>query len=170
MKSKDDMESKNGVLLKHSSETCIGAEDNTDDFLSVDDRNQPTANSFLDFCRQEYHHSAKLPTLAKHHWSCYTTDSSLRVLVKNLDGKCATEKALKEVLKETLEAMALASSGDANPQNGQSEKTEADKTNDTTGFKVSGDDDIFLTEKTDLNEDVDILKNISSAIGRRVRL
>ncbi len=171
MKNKDNMEIKNGVLLKHPSEACAGAEDNSDDFLSVDDRNQPTANSFLDFCRQEYHHSAGLSTLAKHHWSCYTTDRSLRVLVKNLDGKCATEKSLKEVLKETLEAMALASSGgDANPQNGQSENIEAGEANVTAGFKGSGDDDVFLTEKTNLSEDVEILKNITSAIGQRVRL
>ena len=35
---------------------------------------------------------------------------------------------------------------------------------------MSGDKDAFLTEKTNLSEDVDILKNITSAIGHRVRL
>eukprot|EP00986_Skeletonema_menzelii_P016251 scaffold14081_cov138-Skeletonema_menzelii.AAC.3 len=170
LKSKCNVENANGILLKHSDEACIGAEDKSGDFLSVDDRDQPTAKSFLDFCRQEYHHSAQLSTLARHHWSCYTTDSSLRVLVKNLDGKCATEKALKEVLKETLEAMALASGGDANPQNGQSENNETVKSNTSVDFKSGGDENVFLAEKANLSEDGDIFKTITSAIGHRVRL
>ena len=170
LRNEGNVEGDNGVLLKRPCEACIGAEDKSEDFLSVDDRDKPTAKSFLKFSRQEYHHSAELSTLAKHHWSCYTTDRSLRVLVKNLDGKCATEKALKEVLKETLEAMALATSGgDANPQNGQSEST-AVKANVSSDFKLSGDEVVFCEEKTKLGEDVDVLKNITSAIGNRVRL
>jgi len=169
LRSDGNVENEYGVLLKCPGEACIGTEDKSEDFLSVDD--QSTAKSFLNFCRQEYHHSAELSTLAKHHWSCYTTDRSLRVLVKNLDGKCATEKSLKEVLKETLEAMALGTSGgDANPQNGQSEITEAIKTSVSTDFILSGDDDIFCTEKANFGEDVEVLKNITSAIGHRVRL
>ena len=163
LRSGDCIDAASGVLMKHSSEACIGAEDKNEDFLTIEDHDQPTAKSFLDFCRQEYHYSAKLPTLAKHHWSCYTTDKSLRILVKNLDGKCATEKALKEVLKETLEAMALASGNDANPQNGQENNT-------STDFKMIGDEQVFCTEKTKFGEDVDVLKNVVSAIDHRVRL
>lgn len=173
LKSEGNATNGDGVLLKHPNEACIGASDRSEDFLSVDDRDQLHSKSFLNFCRQEYHHSAELSTLARHHWSCYTTDRSLRVLVKNLDGKCATEKALKDVLKERLETMALATSGgDANLQNGQVENTPNDKvaSNSSVDFQLRGDEEVFCAEKAKLREDPDVLKDLTTAIGHRVRL
>lgn len=173
LRSDGNAANEDGVLLKRPVEACIGAKDKSEDFLSAENVDQPGSKSFLHFCRQEYHHSAELSSLASHHWCCYTTDRSLRVLVKNLDGKCATEKALKEVLKEKLETMALAiSGGDANPQNGQSENTEIDKvaSNGAADFQLTGDEDVFCVEKAKYVHDSDILKDITSAIGHRVRL
>jgi hypothetical protein len=94
----------------------------------------------------------------------------LRVLVKNLDGKCAKENALKDVLKETLETRV----SDANPSTvSSSEEVGPDGAASTgkTLFLPSGDEEIFCQEKGNVSkDDVDILKDISSAIGRRVRL
>jgi len=163
------------VLLKSAQSSSIGAADKWDDFLNPNKRDQPYGKSFLSFARQEYHHTGELATLAKHHWSCYTTDRSLRVLVKNLDGKCAIENALKEVLKKTLETLALAAGvGDANPSNGMSSGDAGSEASASAGKEVflsSGDEEVFSHEKDRLSKgDADVLEEISSAIGRRIRL
>lgn len=161
---------KDAVLLKRSQEASIGAPDKYDDFVSIDDRNQPYGKSFLSFARQEYHHTGELSTLAKHHWCCYTTDRSLRLLVKNLDSKCAKENALKETLKETLETLALAASGgDANPSGTTGPDLPASTVK--SDFHSKGDEEVFPQGKEGLSkDDANLLKDISSAIGRRVRL
>ena len=173
---------KSSVLFNSLESVSIGARDMDEDFLTADDRDQPYGGSFLSFTHQEYHHSADLRTLAMHHWSCYTTDRSLRILIKNLNGKCEREKALKEVLKETLEAMALATAAsDANAlQNGvivngaSAESAEPEKkaiSAAETDFQSSGDEEIFCNEKQIASEDdAVLLKDTSSAIGKRIRL
>jgi len=167
--------SKEGVLLKNTQSASIGAQDKCDDFVSLDDRKQPYGKYFLSFARQEYHHTGELSTLARHHWSCYTTDRSLRVLVKNLDGKCAKENALKEALKETLETLALsAAGGDAihsHVVSAENAVPDAAATIGKTDFRSSGDEEVFCQEKESLSkDDTDLLKDVSSAIGRRIRL
>lgn len=154
------------VLLADPSKASICAPDEFGDFLSRDDRGQPSGDAFLSFARKEYHSSAELSTLSKHHWSCYTTDRSLRVLVKNLTGACHQEKELKEALKETLETMALS----AGEKNSQDEDTPHDK-NEPAEFLSSGDNTAFRSAKLNaMTDDVALLENLSSAIGRRVRL
>mmetsp|Transcript_18479 Transcript_18479/g.39984 ORF Transcript_18479/g.39984 Transcript_18479/m.39984 type:complete len:1415 (+) Transcript_18479:122-4366(+) len=171
----DSAPSTEAVLLRSAQSASIGAPEKYDDFMNLDDRNQPCGKSFLSFARQEYHHTGELSTLARHHWSCYTTDRSLRVLVKHLHGKCAKENALKEVLKKTLETLALAAGGgDANPANGASPEDagpDAAASTGKTDFLSSGDEEAFCQEKERLSkDDADVLKGISSAIGRRIRL
>ena len=169
LRSKDSSASNSGeaVLFKDPQSASIGAPDKVDDFLSLDDRDQPYGKSFLSFARQEYYHTGELSTLARHHWSCYTTDRSLRVLVKNLDGKCPKEKALKEVLKETLETMALAAAASSE----DTTRLDTAASNSKSGFLSSGDEEVFAQEKTRLSkDDIDLLKDVPSAIGRRIRL
>ena len=174
--------SEEAVLLKSPHSVSFGEQDKFDDFVDLDDCNQPYRNQFLSFTRQEYHHTGKLSTLSRHHWSCYTTDRSLRVLVKNLDGNCAKENALKEMLKETLEALALsAGGGDVNASHVVSPEGAVPDTATTTrssDFLSSGDDAVFSQEKKRFtqglfNEDVmdlNILNDMSSIIGRRTRI
>ena len=165
------------VLFRSTQSTSIGVPDKYDDFVNPDDGDQQCRQSFLSFTRQEYHHTGELASLARHHWSCYTTDRSLRILVKNLDGKCATENALKEVLKETLENLALAAadaSSDANHSNAVSrEDTGPDVAAPSAkaDFLSTGDEHWFFQEKQCASQvDAEILHDIPSAIGRRVRL
>ena len=149
------------VLFKTAESASIGAPDKSNDFVNLDDRDQPYGKAFLAFSRREYHHSGELSAMSKHHWSCYTTDRSLRALVKNLGGT-GKEQALKEVLKERLEAMTLAASG----VEGNSAPTTEEE-----GFSYSGDEDAFGHGKIDLSEeDAILVEGISSAMGRRVRL
>lgn len=153
------------VLKTTSQAAAIGARDRSEDFVAEDDRKHPNGESFLSFARQEYHHTAELSTLSMHHWSCYTTDRSLRILVKNLSGKCPNENALKESLKGTLEAMALASAGD------KAATTVEDSEKLVAEFRTSGDDTVFYKEKQHAFAiDAPFLVNVSSAVGRRVRL
>ncbi|KAL7471338.1 hypothetical protein ACHAXS_013445 [Conticribra weissflogii] len=179
---KDSLDSKedSAVLFKTPNLVSMGARDRDEDFLSLEDRDKPYGSSFLSFSRQEYHHTSEIATLAMHHWSCYTTDRSIRVLIKNLNSKNDKEKALKEVLKGTLEAMALASASSDAPPNGallnggSAEGTEQDKRSlprEETEFRSSGDSDVFTALKGNLSEDdAAILKGVTSAIGRRIRL
>ena len=153
--------------MKSSKSASIGAPDKLDDFVNRDDRDTSYGNSFLSFARQEYHHTGELSCLARHHWSCYTTDRSLRVLVKNLDGHCPRENSLKEVLKETLEIMALASAAASSEDALETETSTAAKSD----FLSSGDEHVFSNEKTSLpDDDKHLLVDIPSAIGRRIRL
>ncbi len=165
---------KEAVLFRSIKSTSIGGPDMCDDFLNEDDRDQPSGKSFIHFSRQEYHHTGELSTLVRHHWSCYTNERSLRILVKNLDGKCANENALKEALKDTLETLALAAAGgDSNHQPHTAEVARSDGNNSSTQveFLSSGDDDAFCIGKKRVSQvDADLLQDISSAIGRRVRL
>ncbi|KAL7554837.1 hypothetical protein ACHAWF_018379 [Thalassiosira exigua] len=161
----DSTPRKAAVLMTNKKSASIGAPDMSDDFVNLDNRDQPYAKSFLSFARQEYHHTGELSTLARHHWSCYTTDRSLRAIVKNLDGRCPKENALKEVLKETLETLALAAGSEAN--------SSADVAAPTVNadFRDKGDEEAFNQEKKRLSgADANMLEGMSSAIGRRVRL
>eukprot|EP00804_Cyclotella_cryptica_P003333 CCRYP_012832-RA/>CCRYP_012832-RA protein AED:0.04 eAED:0.04 QI:150/1/1/1/1/1/3/177/1597 len=158
------------VLLSVSASASIGAPDQHEDFLAEDDRSEPHGKSFLSFARQEYHPSAELSSLSKHHWSCYTTDRSLRVLVKNLTGKCTQEKELKEALKETLETIALASGEKASINLLHVEDTPSEA-KEATEFGTSGDSEAFdRAKQAAKNADINILGNVSSAIGKRIRL
>ena len=172
---RDDMaevKDKDTVLLADPAAASIGARDQHEDFLAREDRGQPYGDSFLAFARQEYHPSAKLSGISKHHWACYTTDRSLRVLVKNLTSKCPHEKELKEALKETLETMALATAEKAqsNANLAQVDDTSSDK-KEPTEFRTSGDEEAFSRAKeTAMQDDLNLLVSETSAVGRRIRL
>lgn len=154
------------VLLTDTASASICATDEQKDFLSNDDRGEPYGDAFLSFARKEYHPSADLSSLSMHHWSCYTTDRSLRILVKNLTSECPQEKELKEALKGTLEAMAL-SAGD---KNSQDEDTSQDK-KETTEFLSSGDEVAFgVAKQNAMEDDIKLIEDASTSIGRRVRL
>ncbi|KAL3821722.1 LOW QUALITY PROTEIN: hypothetical protein ACHAXA_008458 [Cyclostephanos tholiformis] len=174
---KDIGPSNDAVLFRSTQSASIGAPENFDDFVNPDDSDEPCRKSFLFFTRQEFHHTGELASLARHHWSCYTTDRSLRLLVKNLDGKCASEQALKEVLKETLENLALVAAdagSDAKHSNAISREDKGPYVvapSAKEDFLSTGDEDAFFQEKQrSSNVDAEILQGIPSAIGRRVRL
>ena len=172
LSNEDPAPSKDAVLLKSTKRASIGAPDKCDDLVNKDDRDRPYGKSFLAFARQEYHPTKELSSLARHHWSCYSTDRSLRVLVKNLSGKRAKENTLKEVLKETLETMALAAAGGDSSNNATSaEDAGLDDVAAKSDFKASGDEEVFSQAKQSISEDdADLLKDKPSAIGLRVRL
>ena len=177
LRNEDFSPSNDTVLFRSTQSTSIGVPDKYDDFVNPDDGDQQCRKSFLSFTRQEYHHTGELTSLARHHWSCYTTDRSLRILVKNLDGKCATENSLKEVLKETLENLALAAadaSSDANHSNAVSREDagpDVAATSVKAEFLSTGDEHSFFQAKQCASQvDAVILQDIPSAIGRLVRL
>jgi len=87
--------------------------------------------------------------------------------VKNLDGKCAKENDLKEALKETLETLAIPSHAIV----AEDEEPEVTASIGKTDFFSSGDEELFCKEKENVSkEDSSLLKEISSAIGSRIRL
>jgi hypothetical protein len=179
LRNEDSAPTEEAVLFRSIQSASVGVPDMCNDFLNQDDRDQPSGNSFLHFSRQEYHHTGELSTLARHHWSCYTNERSLRILLKNLDGKCSKEQALKEVLKETLETLALAAAGGDSHSHppiatlDHCGKPDGNESSAKVEFISSGDDAAFCIEKkrvSQVDADADLLHDISSAIGRRVRL
>lgn len=169
--------SNDAELFLGTQSISVGAPDTYDDFVNCDDPDQSCVKSFLTFTRQEYHHTGELDTLAQHHWSGYSTDRSLRVLVKNLDGRIANEKALKEGLQETLETLALASADAGGEEHNSNVVLQEDAGTDVavssvrTDFLPTGDDHAFSQEMLAASKiDAEILHGISSAIGKRVRL
>eukprot|EP00956_Cyclotella_meneghiniana_P035357 scaffold114268_cov37-Cyclotella_meneghiniana.AAC.7 len=166
VKDNSETNEESAVLLADPKSASICAPDEENDFLSRDDRGTPYEEAFLSFARKEYHPSAELSSLSMHHWSCYTTDRSLRALVKNLTSASPQEKELKEALKATLETMALA----AGEKNSQGDDATAEK-KESIEFLTSGDEAAFDKAKQAIMEvDLNLLENVSSAIKRRVRL
>lgn len=166
VKDNSETNGESAVLLADPKSASICAPDEENDFLSRDDRGTPYEEAFLSFARKEYHPSAELSSLSMHHWSCYTTDRSLRVLVKNLTSASPEEKELKEALKATLETMALA----AGEKNSQGDDATTEK-KEAIEFLSSGDEAAFdKAKQAIMEEDCKLLENISTAIKRRVRL
>ena len=155
-------------ILSDSSALAIGAEETEEDLVKAN-RSSEEISEFLHFCRQEYHKSGVLSTLAKRHWGCHTTEKSWRALIKNLDERGSRECQLKINLKEALEESRLSSSGEKDQavENGKRKEAECQK---------NGDEHVFLAAKHSVNAgessiiSLDLLDGLSSAMGQKVRI
>lgn len=143
----------------------VGAPDEEEDLKSKNDEN------FIRFSRQEYHSSSAFATLVKRHVGSIASTQSLRKLIRNLDSKGVRENALKVALKEAVETTALKTSGkEEMPNNSKTPEQEGDE------IQKSGDELVFKQAKNHaisnpgLVDDIEMLSNITSAIGRRCRI
>eukprot|EP00563_Minutocellus_polymorphus_P005222 CAMPEP_0181038320 /NCGR_PEP_ID=MMETSP1070-20121207/9869_1 /TAXON_ID=265543 /ORGANISM="Minutocellus polymorphus, Strain NH13" /LENGTH=1614 /DNA_ID=CAMNT_0023116089 /DNA_START=216 /DNA_END=5060 /DNA_ORIENTATION=+ len=177
-------------LVESTDGVKIGAEDEEKDFLSDDLYFVDGArDKFVLFSRQEYHSSGLVASLAKRHWGCEATDKSLRMLMKNLDGRGLRESALKSSLKEIVEAIAVVvtdgGNDDAAEDKGESAKaaTQADAKakDDKAKYRTTGDDEEFskaMSAARNRQPGVgsgcriafDLIEDVSSALSQRVRL
>ena len=174
-------------LFETSARSKIGADDEENDFLSPELLNNDTSrDSVLLHSRREYHSSGSVSSLVKRHWGCHATNKSLRGLIKNLDGRGIREMALKESLKETVEAIAASASTAEGGIEQQSKEQEASgkdsKKNENKGineaaYQTTGDEEQFtvaiessLQASSSTRLAFDLLEPIASALGQRVRL
>jgi Williams-Beuren syndrome DDT (WSD), D-TOX E motif len=154
-------------LVRATDDIPVGARDMENDFVVESDR-----ETFLDFSRREYHSSGLFPSLAKRRWGCYSTEESLRAVMKQLDSRDYREKELKERLKESLERTF-----------GPGEKVEvidslaAEEPEDNDAkdaVRTCGDEKFFteLTESDDLDKEIinQICLDCKSGIGAAVRV
>ena len=169
----------------------IGVDDEEKDMLSdelyfVDG----ARDKFVHFSRQEYHSSGLVASLAKRHWGCEATDKSLRMLMKNLDGRGLRESALKSSLKEIVEAIAVVSTdagADDDDAKDKDETAKAASQADTKAkdakakYQTTGDDEEFTKAVSAARNRQpgagsacriasDLIEDVSSAISQRVRL
>ena len=172
-------------LVESAEGVKIGAEDEEKDFLSDDLYFVDGArDKFVNFSRQEYHSSGLVASLAKRHWGCEATDKSLRMLMKNLDGRGLRESALKSSLKEIVEAIAVVATeggtDDAaeDKDEGAKAATQADA---KAKYRTTGDDEEFskaITAARNRQPGVgsgcriafDLIEDVSSALSQRVRM
>ena len=176
-------------LVESTEGVKIGVDEEEKDFLSdelyfVDG----ARDAFVHFSRQEYHSSGLVGSLAKRHWGCEATDKSLRMLMKNLDGRGLRESALKSSLKEIVEAIAVVSSDggtdDAAKDKGENAKAAAQADPKAKGakakYQTSGDDEEFSKAMSSARNrqpgegscriPFDLVEDVSSALRQRVRL
>ena len=178
-------------LVESTEGVKIGVDDEEKDMLSdelyfVDG----ARDKFVHFSRQEYHSSGLVASLAKRHWGCEATDKSLRMLMKNLDGRGLRESALKSSLKEIVEAIAVVSAdagADDDAAKVKDENAKAASQADAKGkdakakYKTTGDDEEFTKAVSAARNRqpgagstcriaFDLVEDVSSAISQRVRL
>lgn len=141
----------------------IGAPDEEDDLKFKDDEN------FIRFSRQEYHPSSTLASLVKRHTGSISSLNSLRKLIRNLDSKGVRENVLKAALKEAVESTAVKTSGKEEMASNASEQegNEIQKSGDEVVFKQAKN---HATSNPGLVDDIEMLSNVTSAIGRRCRI
>ena len=168
-------------IVSNVAQVSIGAADMEEDFQP---RDTAEVETFACFSCQEYHASGVAKALAKRHWGCHATETSVRALMKGLDGRGIRENELKRHLKEALEKATSAenSTEDSKPtlteveesKSGDAEEDEnetADK-----ALKTSGDEGVFVAAKRSAQEspsDIiqnDLISTLSSGIGQRVRV
>jgi DDT domain/Williams-Beuren syndrome DDT (WSD), D-TOX E motif len=167
------------LSLSHDnvSEIVLGPADIEDDFLPTDD--SESKNQFLLFSRREYHQSGAAASLVKREWGCNVNESSVRALMKGLDGRGIRENNLKKNLKEALEEKTT--TVEAAPKESEEAKPSEEKTDiaeiQKEDFETSGDEDFFARAKTKalaLDSDVidpgDVEAMSESAIGQKVRV
>ena len=165
-------------LVESAASVKIGADDEEKDTLSDDLYFVDGAREkFVRFSRQEYHPSGLLSSLAKRHWGCEATDSSLRSLMKNLDGRGLREASLKISLKEIVEAIAVVSADAGTESSVDTKETKAKDTK--IKDQSSGDEEQFSSavalarsqQGTGRSQIAfDLIEDISSALRQRVRL
>jgi len=92
-------------LVADASRVTVGGRDVEEDFVpksQIED-----LGAFTRFSRREYHGSGLEPSLVQRHWGCHASESSVRALLKGLDGRGIRENELKKSLKEALEENAV---------------------------------------------------------------
>jgi len=153
--------------------------DEEDDLLPLSLKDQQSeAAAFLSFSRMEYH-IYQDETLAFHtRWGGHCTDKSLRSLIKCLDERGIRESTLKASLKEAIESRVSATDrmeGQAEQLNGISSSLIVNSNLKVDGAQQVGDEEAFHSAKLLFMRDSempeqDLLGDITSAIGRRIRL
>lgn len=136
------------------------------------------AADFIAFSRMEYHGcNASLSHLR---WGGYTTDKSLRSLIKCLDERGARESALKANLKECIESRVAASDkteGQVDQGNRCSSLHGVNKNVKSDESMQTGDEisfakalHLFKQDTSRIVSGVELLDDVSSAINKRVRI
>ena len=153
----------------------IGAEDMEEDLAPMEegeDRDQ-----FKTYGRKEHHPSGMISSLVKRHWGCHVNESSLRSVMKGLDGRGVREDKLKKNLKEALEDKTIsADTKEVAPAGGTEEAAEEAEAAAEAELRKAGDEAHFLEAKEAVRasptESVDLsrVESLSSGIGARVRV
>jgi len=183
-------------LLKNEAEVAVGPEDTELDFV-VPPAGKATPPCTSRFSRQEYHLEGKTSSIVSRHWGCHMTDSALKRLVKNLDGRGIRERQLKNIMKNTIETIGQEKTkedygeddededeDDAETQDKAEEKEEADdkkREDKAVHVNTSGDEShvasakaLFLASSDNsafINTKVTpTLDSLSTAVGQRVRV
>lgn len=151
--------SNDAIPTMQASLIALGTKDEEDDLRCKIDEN------FAHFSRQEYHPSGSISALVRHHNGCILSNTSLRTLIKNLNGKGIREGSLKNALKEILEASGVA----------RSEQYDAGASKDENAFMHSGDNDHFNMAKSIASsnqsvQNLEMISSLQSGIGQRCRI
>ncbi len=150
-----------------------------DDILPLSLRDQDDeAAEYLAFSRME-HHGCNAP-LSHLRWGGYSTDKSLRSLIKCLDERGTRESALKANLKESIESRVAATDkieGQIEQVNKLLSSDAVNKNLKVEGVKQAGDEEAFESAKQLFKQDTsrmvsgqELLDDVASAINMRVRL
>jgi len=140
--------------------------------------NETGAIEYMAFSRMEYHGcNASLSHLR---WGGYTTDKSLRSLIKCLDERGARESALKANLKESIESrVAVTDKTEGQVEQGNRcssldainnsvKSDEAMQTGDENSFAKALY--LFKQDTSKVVSGMELLDDVSSAINKRVRI
>jgi hypothetical protein len=166
-------------LVLDASQVSIGAEDIEEDFIPK--YGAESMDHFRLFSRKEYHPSGATASLTKRHWGCHVNESSVRALIKGLDGRGVRENELKNNLKEALEKGTAHETSAEEPKTSpgeaeESKSADADEEEAAIKLVTGGDASWFAEAKRaarDLQSDViqhDLLESLSSGIGQKVRV
>jgi hypothetical protein len=160
-------------IVRPPNDIPVGANDMEMDYAVERDR-----ESFLEFSRREYHSSGMFPSLAKRQWGCFTTEESLRGVMKQLDSRTSREKDLKERLKESLERTFGPGEKNEGHESFATEECvhgqEPEDNDHKDVVKTSGDEDFFLKAPASESLEIETIQQIqrsrTSGIGADVRV
>jgi hypothetical protein len=168
-------------IVSNVPQVSVGAADIEEDFLP---REAAAAESFARFSRQEYHASGISLSLTKRHWGCHTTETSVRALMKGLDGRGIRENELKTNLKEALEKATAAENSTEElkattveaeeSKSGDAEEDEKEKSE--KAFQTSGDENLLDAAKQSMQNSeeeasqYDLISSLCTGIGQRARV
>lgn len=164
-------------LVKDAASITIGAQDMEEDTVG---KHETDLDTFLLFCRREFHSTGFAPKLSKHHWGCQATEESLRAMIKNLDSRGIRESDLKKTLKEVMDERV--GSEEKQNENTKDEQTPEDADDHVPGtgelessrIQTSGDETAFEEARTRSRGDEsvaqEILDKLTSGISQLVRV
>ena len=167
-------------VVLNASDIFIGPSDTEQDF-PPDDMIESN-KEFQNFSRQEYHQSGFKASLAKRNWGCHLNESSIRLLMKGLDGRGIREDKLKKGLKEALDEKSTNVDGGVDTKDQAEDGENRKDDNKESKMKEKSDeissDEVAFEEVrksyTSSSSDLSSIKIVndltSSAIGEEVRV